>query len=245
MRANRRVWLGTVAAVAVAVLALSGCSSNSPKTLSGVVGTGTLQPAAGSVMSARFEIVADPSSKALVVKLVGLKGKPKSEIDLNLSSQRVAAGDSCAPGGITLGLGRISSKPNQSFSLPTATAGGPSWQNPSFLRDATLTEEKLGTNCGSYLLAAYAPLKWTIGDIRPDIKVSDGGSRVGARGTVIEENGALRSYTVVAGDNFSSIGERFHITVDDIYYLNPARSPSPEDPNVEIGEVLNLSKAHR
>jgi hypothetical protein len=218
--------------------------------LSGVVATGTLRPAAvlGSA-SGRVTITADQSTGSFTVALADLKvarnprgGQPNA----NLAAVAPTS-NFCAPGGLTFGFGKISAQMRQSFLFPGAPRGIPGNSNPSYLRALTITQVNTASDSATcpYLLVAYAPLRWTIGDLRPDIRVADKGWRPGAVGAVVIKSGHPYSYKVVRGDNLKVIAARFKLNLDQLFYLNPARAPSPTDPVAHVGEVLNLSKNNR
>jgi len=95
-------------------------------------------------------------------------------------------------------------------------------------------------------VVASASIVWTMSPRRPDLKATDTGEMAGAKGALsVDDSGAVVSYTVAQGDTLSSIAQRFGISVDDLFYLNPARAPGLEDPSAYTGEVLNLSVADR
>ena len=237
-----------------AVVALAGCSgltrNAAPRdaaaaNLSGVIATGTLvsvhssDPIGGSV-----EVVANPSNHALTIKLVDLTGNLATASAAELSAAAIKPGTTCTPIGLAFSNGSMSTSSNQQFTLPSDHS--PGWENPSFFHALILTGKTPPTTgtCASAMVA-YATLTWTVGDPRPDIHVIDRGPQKGADGPVAVADGAPRSYAVVAGDNLSSIAARFHLSLDDLFYLNPARTPSPLSTVVEPGEVLNLSKSGR
>lgn len=234
--------------------ALNGCAGlahepaphDSPAaTLSGVIATGTLvgvqtsDPIGGTVA-----VVANPASHALTVKLVDLTGNLATASAAELSAAAVRPGSTCTPLGLSFSNGSMSTRANQQFTLPSDHS--PGWENPSFFHSLILTSKIVPTvgECASAMVA-YAQLTWTIGDPRPDIHVADRGRRTGAEGHAVDAGGAPKSYTVVAGDNLSSIAARFNLTLDDLFYLNPARTPSPLSTVIETGDVLNLSKLGR
>jgi hypothetical protein len=123
---------------------------------------------------------------------------------------------------------------------------GPLAQNPSFYTDLILVQTvyPFVNGCVGQLVA-YAPLRWSIGDLRPGLHVADSGPRIGAEGQPTTAAGQPVSYTVVSGDTLGAIAARFGITIDDLFYLNPTRSPNPEIPDAITSEVLNLSKFGR
>lgn len=243
-----------VAAVLVTgaiVAAVAGCAHSAGATnaqptmppLTGVIATGTLtastpdNPVTGTVA-----VVANPSNGALTVKLSKLTGDLSSASEVDLTAAAVPAGSRCTPSVLAYATGPVTSKADQEFIFPSAKT--PGWQNPSFLRSVIITTTSAEADC-SYGIVAYSALTWTTGDRRPDIRVSDGGQRGGAHGNATLTDGVPTSYTVVPGDNLDSIASRFHLTVNELFYLNPVRMMSPSDTVTEIGEKLNLSKADR
>jgi LysM repeat protein len=64
-------------------------------------------------------------------------------------------------------------------------------------------------------------------------------------GTVTLDGDSPSSYTVAQGDTLAAIAQRFGLELDDLFYLNPRRSPNPEDSHAFTGEVLNLSRQTR
>ena len=250
MSSRRRSFLAAILAIGVCVY-LAGCVGQTPGAepqrtltpLSGVVATGTLvaveqtNPVSGAV-----QVVANPTNAALTVKLIGLGGTVGSALEAKLSAARVKSGTACAPYALAYATAFLTSKPNQQFILPSDKS--PGWENPSFLHSVILTSSRSTNGCVSSIVA-YAPLTWTTGDRRPDIHVIDGGTRAGAEGETSTAAGKPTTYTVVASDNLDSIARRFNLTLNGLFYLNPARTPSPVSTVTKIGEVLNLSKADR
>jgi len=244
-----RAVVGLVASLAAAALiaALAGCAPSTPARLSGVVATGTIRSVTGAPkITGKVTVTAVAKSQSFLVTVHKTSGTTGPLWGINLTSRVIAPSDKCAPGGLTFGAGSMTRKSTVKLVLPGKKYGGAGWENPSFLHDMDITDtSKNPTPSCINSLAAYAPLKWTIGDIRPDISVVDHGKRAGAEGTPVTVKGKPWTYQVVADDNLSSIAQRFGITVQDLFYLNPARSPSPEDPVAYTGETLNLSKANR
>ena len=82
--------------------------------------------------------------------------------------------------------------------------------------------------------------------MRPGLSVRDSGAATGAMGTVrVDGDDRPGAYTVAQGDSLSAIAQRFGIALDDLFYLNPRRSPNPEAAEAFTGEVLNLSRENR
>ena len=121
-------------------------------------------------------------------------------------------------------------------------------ENPSYLDDVVITQGNPGdTDPRScyYPVVASAVLTWTLPDPRPDLLAVDSGETGGANGLAQTSNDILASYTVVDNDDIFEIAARFGLTIEDIFYLNPARLPNPELPLVQPGDVLNLSTITR
>jgi hypothetical protein len=222
-------------------------------TLSGVVATGDLHPIyPATPTTGHVTITADPSKGTFIVTLSHFHGEKSSLSEsrsANLTSTEVdtKVDGSCAPSGLTFSFGDAANRTRQSFQLPGASLGGPAAENPSFYHDLTITEGNgaIGPDGCPAELLAYAPLHWTIGDLRSDITVVDKGWVPGATGEVVTKNRHPYSYTVVAGDNLTVIAQRFNLTLEQLFYLNPARLPGPTDPVAHEGEILNLSKGNR
>lgn len=120
--------------------------------------------------------------------------------------------------------------------------------DPSFLDGAALGQyiesDAVANDC-LRTVVARAPFTWDFPDLRPDLDVVDSGPAVGAMGEVTLENGEPDSYTVAPDDIMGEIANRFGVTVDDVFYLNPARLPNSRDTVAYADEVLNLSRANR
>jgi hypothetical protein len=259
---KRRVLIGgAIAAVAVIVVAVivglslyrsvsvganarnTAATITAPNSLSGVVATAAIHSLAGKpTFSANVTVTAIRSSQSFRIDLTDVQGKPSPTMNLNLSTNVVTPTATCAPAGTTFSFGSITSKPMQSFPLPGAKLGGPGAENPSFYRDITLTDSANAPDNCVYPLVAFAPLHWTIGDIRPDIKVIDEDARPGAKGTIAGTKDKPLAYDVVGGDNLTVIAKRFNLTLEQLLYLNPTREPGPDSPTARAGEILNLSK---
>lgn len=237
---------------ATALATLTGCASltpvaSSPHTavpLSGVIATGKLvsvrsdDPVTGAIA-----VLASPLSHTLTIRLTGMAGNLGTVSEVLFSSAAVKAGTTCTPYGLAYSAGSLSTGADEQLTVHADSS--PGWENPSFLHSVILTGTVPSTNeCASGMIA-YAPLAWTVGDPRPDIHVLDKGSRPGATGHPAEVDGTVRSYVVVAGDNLDSIAARFNLTPSELFYLNPARTPSPLSTVVKVGEILNLSKSNR
>jgi hypothetical protein len=220
-------------------------TSPSVAPLSGVVATGSLTATGvvtGSV-TGTVQIIAYPATSSFGVQLSGFASSVSGQLGVELSSTAVQPGETCQPDGTTYGLDSAADTPSQSFSLPGT---GPLAQNPNFYTDLILVQTvyPFVNGCGEQLIA-YAPLRWSIDDQRPGLHVADSGPRIGAEGQLTTAGGQPVSYTVVSGDTLGAIAARFGITINDLFYLNPTRSPNPENPDAITSEVLNLSKSGR
>jgi hypothetical protein len=207
-----------------------------------VVATGTFVARGGQAASGALSVVAsaEPGSFELVPD--GVVGPDRAE--LTLLPRMVGSDETCADTGFRYSFGSIASFGQTPLMiLPDLTRG-----DPSFFRTAVITLYSDAARDQEDCLAsivATASLAWTMPDDRPDLVVTDSGSSVGAIGAVVSSSDGSLTYAVAAGDTLSNIAERFGITVDDLFYLNPARLPSPQNPTAFAGEVLNLSKAAR
>lgn len=90
---------------------------------------------------------------------------------------------------------------------------------------------------------AAAPIAWTIPDFYPGLTVKDSGPRPYARGTVTLYDGQPAGYTVWGNDNSQAVADRFGITQDQLFYLNPQLRRG--DTMLLRDTSLNLSVAFR
>ncbi|MGO4690817.1 LysM peptidoglycan-binding domain-containing protein [Glaciibacter sp. 2TAF33] len=67
---------------------------------------------------------------------------------------------------------------------------------------------------------------------------TDLGSTVGARGSTTSAGGNLMTYTVVEGDTFFDIAQRFDVPVQQFLHMNPSVPGLGED--IYINQVINL-----
>lgn len=90
---------------------------------------------------------------------------------------------------------------------------------------------------------AAAPIAWTIPDFYPGLTVKDSGPRPYARGTVTLYDGEPAGYAVWGNDNSQAVADRFGITQDQLFYLNPQLRRG--DTMLLRDTSLNLSVAFR
>lgn len=207
------------------------------------VATATFSPRPGSDAAGSFEVVAsaDPGVFEIVTKdLVGPAGS-----ELTLLPYSIPDSETCADTGFRFSLGSLESLgTGPLLMLPDLTRG-----DPSFFGSAVLTvysdADREQNDCLATVVAS-APITWTMSPRRPDLDVTDAGPVTGASGsTTTDASGAVTGYTVAAGDSMSGIADRFGLTIDDLFYLNPSRTPGPQDPTAYADEVLNLSPSER
>jgi len=246
---------------ALSVALLAGCTISSPATSNGakptdvapsasialdagtVVATGRLTSVDG-LTSGDVTVQAD-GSRQFEYRITDLTTPVTDTVSINFSTQPFTEEAYCA-GGFT-----ILSK--EQFDLAgRSIVSDTDWYDlmlvgPDYLDTLVLTSstgDTPKTGC-FYPVIATAPLTWTLPDPRPDIVVVDGGATGGAMGPVAQADGEPATYEVVADDQLPEIAARFGITLQDLHYLNPARSPSPLDPVAYVGELFNLSKSGR
>lgn len=150
--------------------------------------------------------------------------------------------DRCADGPSHEVGGSLVATTSFSVSLPVgAVAHG----DPTAVKDFRLRKGFSGGDVCGYESAARAEITWDIGPLRPYLTgLVDSGSRETATGTVTSEDGRA-VYTAGDGDTIRGVALRFGISEDDVFYLNEARTPDPEDPDLEPGETLNLDVGDR
>ncbi|MFC5930046.1 LysM domain-containing protein [Cryobacterium melibiosiphilum] len=174
------------------------------------------------------------------MRLTDFTSDEPGPLTLLLGPPSVTADTECFDSGRRFSAGEVSTEPTQDFVLGDETG------DPSHFGNAVLTRPNVpgDTECLASV-AAVAPLVWTLPDLRSGLDPTDAGSRTHAAGTVALTDGVPTSYGVAPDDALEVIAERFGVTVDDIFYLNPGRSPNPRDPVVYAGETLNLDRARR
>jgi hypothetical protein len=119
--------------------------------------------------------------------------------------------------------------------------------DPSYLRSVLIEiydGEAFAKGCYISVLSS-AVLDWTLPDMRPGLEVVDKGKTGGANGEVTVVDGVPVSYTVAPNDIAAEVAARFNISIEDLFYLNPTRMTIIEYPLLQLGEELNVSKAHR
>lgn len=208
-----------------------------------VVATGALTSTDGLTTGAVSVVAA--STGRFDLRIDGLDSPLSGEAVLNFSALPFDEQRYCDDGFVIYQLGLVALGP--SVLADMSFDGTLSRGNPNFIDTVLLTSNDPAaarTGC-FYPVIASAPLVWTMPDLRPDIAVADTGFAGGAEGFVAVVDGEPVSYTVADGDVMAEIAKRFGITVADLFYLNPSRSPSPEDPMAYTDEVLNLDKSAR
>jgi len=256
-------------ATLIAALALTGCSPSATTTLPSaslpsrvdstttvtverspltvkagtVVATGALTSLDGLTTGAVSVVAA--SVGRFDVKIDGFTSPYSGEAVLNFSALPFDEERYCDNGFVIYQVGVVRLAP--SVLADMSFDGTLSRGNPDFIDTMLLTSNDPAaerTGC-FYPVIATAALDWSMPDLRPDIVVSDGGSAGGAGGTATLAGGVPTAYTVAPGDVLDEIAKRFGITVTELFYLNPGRAPTPQDPMAYTGEVLNLDKSAR
>ncbi len=121
-------------------------------------------------------------------------------------------------------------------------SGDPSGINSVFL---TSTPQSSSMNTCLASIVARADITWNFAPRRSYIKAVDTGASIGAGGAVAIVDGSPASYVVAPKDLIDEVAARFHLTADDILYLNNARVPNPGSRVLLTGEKLNLILANR
>ncbi|TAJ49453.1 MAG: LysM domain-containing protein [Herbiconiux sp.] len=218
-------------------------SSTAPIAPGTEVASATFEPRSGSDASGSFTVIAGDEAGSFEIVTHDIVGPTGSE--LTFLPYEIDSAQSCADTGFRYSPGTLDSLGTGPLLMPPDLTRG----DPTFFGSAVLTvysaADREQNDCLATVLAA-APIVWTLSPQRPDLDVADSGAMTGATGSVaVDASGSASSYTVAAGDTLSSIAERFGISVDDLFYLNPSRVPAPQDPSAYTGEVLNLSPAER
>lgn len=167
-----------------------------------------------------------------------------------LTADALAPDEQCLDSDWRFGLGQADAghDPAAEMVFPIGGSDGIGQGDLSFIREVVVTRAAAGgapDKACPIPIVAHAPLAWSIPDLRPGLSVVDSGPVTGAMGTVTLHGDEPTTYTVAQGDALAAVADRFGIALDDLFYLNPRRSPNPEDSHAFTGEVLNLSRDTR
>ncbi|UYK41186.1 hypothetical protein [Microbacterium terricola] len=258
---RRSVWVlsvtAGVVAVAAAIAAAMGGASTTPDTATGpspsgtptvtpapeqlappqgLVATGILTSPDGSTAGAVEVRVVGEEAEVLVTDLVS--AHPSLIVTMSLVPREQ---DPCADGGL-YDLGEYPAASAIEFNLSSETVHG-DWTAFDELDLSVAGGEHEG--CG-LLIAARAPLDWTMDPLRPWLDdLADRGPTIGAHGAVTLDADGRRVYVVAADDLIDPVAARFGVTRDDIFYLNEDRMPNPIKAILDAGEELNLTLSAR
>jgi LysM repeat protein len=251
-------------ALALGALLLAGCSpdAGAPAPGSSAASTADARPvlAAGTTAATgAFDdtgqvtgSVAIRVNEANIFELVvrDLVVTDGAAVQFTLTADALPPEDKCLDSDWRFGLGQAEAghDPGTELVFPIGGSDGIGQGDLSFIREVVVTRTPDGTAPDSACpipLVSHAALAWSTPDLRPGLAVRDSGATTGAMGTVTLVDGEPGSYTVAQGDSIAAISARFGLAEDDLFYLNPRRSPNPEDSTAFTGEVLNLSRATR
>ena len=202
----------------------------------GVVASGAFNSADGSTTGTVDVVVTGDQAELVLRDLVSTHERLGVRAPFGDSEA-----DPCVDGAGFAFAGIVASTPTDPLILPLSLGRG----DPTFISEIALTTFKQADGSSDCInqVVARAPLVWTFGPLRPYLDtLVDGGTRSGAGGkVVIDATGRPVAYTAAPNDLFPEVAGRFGITPDDVFYLNPARAGSPEDPMLNAKEVLNLN----
>jgi hypothetical protein len=251
-------------ALALGALLLAGCSpdAGAPAPGSSPLSTPDARPvlapgttaATGSFIDAAGvtgSVVIRVSDAGIFELVVGdLVVTDGAAVQFTLTADALSTEEKCLDSDWRFGLGQAEAghDPATELVFPIGGSDGIGQGDLSFIREVVVTRTPTGAAPDKECpipLVSHAPLVWSTPDLRPGLTVLDSGEATGAMGTVTLVDGEPASYTVAQGDTLAAISERFGIVLDDLFYLNPRRSPNPEDSTAFTGEVLNLSRATR
>jgi hypothetical protein len=248
-------------AIALGILLLAGCSADAGAPTPAPTGAGTRPVIAPGTVAATGSFVdsgAVTGSASIRVNDAGifelvvddLVVADGTAVQFTLTADALAPDVRCLESDWRFGLGQAEAghDPAAPLVFPIGGSDGIGQGDLSFIREVVVTRAAASgapdKDC-PIPLVSHAPLVWSTPDLRPGLSVTDSGPVTGAMGTVTLDGDEPSVYTVAQGDTMAAVAERFGITLDDLFYLNPRRSPNPQDSRALTGEQLNLSRSHR
>lgn len=263
-RRGGTVWpvLAAVAVPALIALLLSGCTPAVPAHHPAATPRSTATPhrtAAPDPMRATFsgtavraDFSAADGSRAGTLLITATHGQYEATIDgfaghggqLNLHLGRTKE-DTCSSSGYEIGASEpLMQKTGFTAPVPfhPEQALNPDVFKVAAISDGDSTDPESGC---VYNLLATATLNWQVPNTVPTFAAHDSGPRNGATGTVtLTPTGQPEAYVVADGDSINSITQRFDISAQQLWYLNPTRN-SGESSIAQTGETLNLDLQNR
>jgi hypothetical protein len=247
-----------IGCTALLALSLTGCTdapaetttTSTPAAATPVVDAGMLLPVEPGTIAATGEFSGAVSGRVEVVRIDG--GYRLDVLDLVLPDDRdyQVFLRSEAPASLECGgtlwaaaLGHVTG----SINLPPSGF----FEDPSYLHGVQIApgfaiEPERCAELGGYSIVDYAPLTWSLPDLRPDILPGDYGPRPGASGAVEpESDGSPSLYRIAPGDGYDSIASRFGLSADDLGYLNPVGDWTENPTGIQAGCTLNVTKHAR
>lgn len=262
--------LGTLA-IALGILLLAGCSADAGAPTPGPSASGSQNGSAaddarpvlspgttaasgsfvdsGDVMGSVVVRVNDAGIFELVVD--DLVVSDSAAVQFTLTADALSPDERCLDSDWRFGLGQADAghDPAAQLVFPIGGSDGIGQGDLSFIREVVVTRAASGGAVDKSCpipIVSHATLTWDTPDLRPGLSVADSGASTGAMGTVsLDTDDKPIAYTVAQGDTLAAVAERFGIALDDLFYLNPRRSPNPEDAQAFTGETLNLSRENR
>jgi hypothetical protein len=251
-------------ALALGALLLAGCSPEAGAPAPGA-SSGTTQAARPVLAAGTTAATGSFSDTAAITGSVAIRVDDAGIFELVVSDLVVTDGaavqftltadalspeEKCLDSDWRFGLGQAEAghDPATPLVFPIGGSDGIGQGDLSFIREVVVTRISSGAapDKGCPIpLVSHAPLVWSTPDMRPGLTVVDSGATTGAMGTVTLIDDEPGAYTVAQGDTLAAISGRFGISLEDLFYLNPRRSPNPEDSTAFTGEVLNLSRDTR
>jgi hypothetical protein len=120
--------------------------------------------------------------------------------------------------------------------LPLAT-DFPSLGDPTFLHSIEVSP------AADARVFAAATITWSLPSAYPGLRPVDGGVATYAHGTAVTEDGALATYTPNPYDTLYAVARRFHLTEDQLLWLNPGMIG--EQAELKQGVPINLDPSRR
>jgi hypothetical protein len=198
----------------------------------GTIGSGTFHNDIDNVGTLTFTATGD----LMTLNLQGLQTPTSAAVSVFAVVDPVSDDVTCLDSGFRMAFAQVQAGDSSADFGIDIVSGDPSAIDQVIL---TTTPSIPAGDCLAEI-AARAEVEWTFAPLRESLRAVDSGKTGGARGKVTLADGVPATYTVAPNDLIEEVAARLGLTADDLFYLNPARLPSPKQLTLRVGEVFNL-----